>query len=159
MVRRPRSGCFRLAGNMGVGPSSGEIDIMEHISFKLDMVHASVMRSRTTTTSTRTRPPRCECLTRAADSTSTRSSGTRRKSARTSTSNTYFTFKNERLTNPAADFKEWPFDKPFHLLLNIAVGGTWGGSKGVDEKIWPQRMEIDYVRVYQSQKGSGNTIN
>jgi hypothetical protein len=35
------------------------------------------------------------------------------------------------------------------LLLNIAVGGDWGGQKGIDEKIWPQRMEIDYVRVYQ----------
>jgi hypothetical protein len=36
-----------------------------------------------------------------------------------------------------------------HLLLNIAVGGNWGGQKGVDENIWPQKMEIDYVRVYQ----------
>ena len=44
----------------------------------------------------------------------------------------YFTFKNERLTNPAADYKQWPFDQPFHLLLNIAVGGTWGGAQGVD---------------------------
>ena len=66
----------------------------------------------------------------------------------------YFTFKNERLTNTAADYKQWPFDKPFHLLLNIAVGGTWGGSKGVDEKIWPQRMLVDYVRVYKPQKSS-----
>ncbi len=45
---------------------------------------------------------------------------------------------------------EWPFDKPFHLILNLAVGGTWGGGKGVDQSIWPQRMEIDYVRVYRS---------
>lgn len=44
---------------------------------------------------------------------------------------------------------QWPFDQPFFLILNIAVGGNWGGQKGVDEKIWPQRMEIDYVRVYQ----------
>lgn len=64
----------------------------------------------------------------------------------------FFTFKNERLTNSGADFKEWPFDKPFHLLMNVAVGGTWGGGKGVDESIWPQRMEIDYVRVYQLAK-------
>ena len=43
----------------------------------------------------------------------------------------------------------WPFDKPFHLLLNIAVGGSWGGQKGVDQKVFPQKMWIDYVRVYQ----------
>lgn len=45
-------------------------------------------------------------------------------------------------------WEEYPFDKPFHILLNIAVGGGWGGLKGVDESIFPQRMEIDYVRVY-----------
>ena len=44
---------------------------------------------------------------------------------------------------------QWPFDQPFVLLLNVAVGGNWGGQKGVDENIWPQRMEVDYVRVYQ----------
>jgi hypothetical protein len=36
-----------------------------------------------------------------------------------------------------------------HLLMNLAVGGNWGGSKGIDESIWPQRLEIDYVRVYE----------
>ena len=61
----------------------------------------------------------------------------------------YFTFRNERLTNPAADYKQWPFDRPFYLILNIAVGGAWGGAQGVEESIWPQRMEIDYVRVYR----------
>lgn len=44
---------------------------------------------------------------------------------------------------------EWPFDQPFFLILNIAVGGNWGGLKGIDDKIWPQRMEVDYVRIYQ----------
>ena len=43
---------------------------------------------------------------------------------------------------------EWPFDQRFHLILNLAVGGNWGGAKGVDESIWPQKMEVDYVRVY-----------
>jgi len=52
--------------------------------------------------------------------------------------------------NPKDDFKGWPFDKKFHLLMNIAVGGNWGGKEGVDETIWPQKMEIDYVRVYQN---------
>ncbi|XMB72210.1 family 16 glycosylhydrolase [Mycoplasmatota bacterium WC30] len=43
----------------------------------------------------------------------------------------------------------WPFDQRFHLLMNIAVGGDWGGAQGVDDTIFPQTMEIDYVRVYQ----------
>jgi len=58
--------------------------------------------------------------------------------------NYYFTYKNEH-----SDKTAWPFDQPFHLLLNLAVGGNWGGAKGVDEKVFPKRMEIDFVRVYQ----------
>lgn len=58
----------------------------------------------------------------------------------------YSTFKNEYAT-----YREWPFDQPFHLILNIAVGGNWGGSQGVDEDIWPQQMVVDYVRVYQNK--------
>ena len=60
----------------------------------------------------------------------------------------YFTFDNERMWNSDADMDQWPFDHPFHLILNIAVGGSWGGQQGIDPNIWPQRMEVDYVRVY-----------
>ena len=55
----------------------------------------------------------------------------------------YHTFSNQHKTPD-----EWPFDQRFHVILNLAVGGNWGGVKGVDEKIWPQQMEVDYVRVY-----------
>ena len=43
----------------------------------------------------------------------------------------------------------WPFNKPFYLKLNLAWGGTWGGSHGVDETALPATYEIDYVRVFQ----------
>lgn len=43
----------------------------------------------------------------------------------------------------------WVFDKPQYLILNLAIGGSWGGQKGVDESIYPARFEVDYVRVYQ----------
>ena len=55
-----------------------------------------------------------------------------------------------RFANEHSGYEAWPFDNKMHLLLNIAVGGNWGGQKGVDENIWPQKMEIDYVRVYQT---------
>jgi len=41
----------------------------------------------------------------------------------------------------------WPFDKPYYLILNLAIGGNWGGE--VDEAIFPVEMQIDYVRIYQ----------
>ncbi len=43
----------------------------------------------------------------------------------------------------------WPFDKEQFFILNVAVGGNWGGAQGVDNAIFPQSMEVDYVRVYQ----------
>lgn len=42
-------------------------------------------------------------------------------------------------------------DRPMSLILNVAVGGTWGGAHGVDEAAFPARMEIDYVRVWQPE--------
>lgn len=41
----------------------------------------------------------------------------------------------------------WAFDHPFFLLLNVAVGGNWPGSPDATT-VFPQRMLVDYVRVY-----------
>ncbi|MDX1670916.1 MAG: glycoside hydrolase family 16 protein [Balneolaceae bacterium] len=51
--------------------------------------------------------------------------------------------------NEHKSYRQWPFDQPFYLIINIAVGGNWGGAEGVDETIWPQQLEIDYVRILQ----------
>jgi len=55
----------------------------------------------------------------------------------------YHTFKN---TGDGPD--DWPFDQPFYMIINLAVGGTWGGKQGIANDIFPNRLEIDYVRVY-----------
>lgn len=54
----------------------------------------------------------------------------------------YFTY--EKL--PDYGNAEWPFDKPHFLILNLAIGGAWGGKFGVDEARFPHKFEIDYVR-------------
>ena len=56
----------------------------------------------------------------------------------------YFTYSNEHTGSDA-----WPFDKPQFLILNLAIGGEWGGQKGIDDSVFPQKYLIDYVRVYQ----------
>ncbi len=43
----------------------------------------------------------------------------------------------------------WPFSKPQALILNLAMGGGWGGLMGMDESVESQKMVVDYVRVYQ----------
>ena len=60
--------------------------------------------------------------------------------------NIYFRFANDH-----TGYDAWPFDNKMYLLLNIAVGGNWGGQKGIDSTIYPRRMEIDYVRVYKKK--------
>ncbi len=46
---------------------------------------------------------------------------------------------------------QWPFDKPFYLILNLAIGGDWGGVKGIDDAAFPQKYEFEYVRVYEKK--------
>jgi beta-glucanase (GH16 family) len=47
----------------------------------------------------------------------------------------------------------WPFNVPFHMILNLAIGGDWAGAKGIDNAAMPQRLVIDYVRVWQTADG------
>ena len=52
----------------------------------------------------------------------------------------------------------WPFDAPFYLILNLAMGGDWAAAKGIDDAALPQRFEVDYVRVWgmpDSQPATG----
>lgn len=51
--------------------------------------------------------------------------------------------------NPGTGVRDWPYDAPFYVILNLAWGGDWGGSQGVDESKLPLTMEVDYVRVFQ----------
>jgi beta-glucanase (GH16 family) len=132
----------------GGWPSSGEIDIMEQVGFEPNVVHASVhtkvyyhVINTHKTAKTDVSNATNEFNVYAIEWTPEEIRGY-------INDRQYFTFKNERLNNPSADYKQWPFDQPFHLLLNIAIGGTWGGQQGVDPAAWPQRMEIDYVRVF-----------
>lgn len=125
-------------------PDDGEIDIMEHVGYDQGVIHASThckkyyhiigtQKTATTTVADCSEKFHVYSLEWNADSISIFID--QRK---------YFTVVNEHSGKDA-----WPFNQPFHLLLNIAVGGFWGGAKGIDDSIFPQKMEIDYVRVYQ----------
>ena len=60
----------------------------------------------------------------------------------------YYSFSRE----DEATFREWPFDQPFYLIMNLSIGGTWGGKEGIDKNMTESVMDIDYVRVYQSME-------
>ena len=126
-------------------PDIGEIDIMEHVGFDPGVVHGTI----------HTKAYNHVINTARGDQTTI-------ADACTAFHRYQLTWTSERITIGADDrpyfqfdreasggHDVWPFDAPQYLILNIAVGGTWGGEKGVDDAVFPQRMEVDYVRVYQ----------
>jgi len=60
----------------------------------------------------------------------------------------YFTCPIDR----AGSRENNPFHKPHYLLMNLAIGGTWGGKRGIDDSIFPQQYVIDYVRIYKKNE-------
>lgn len=125
-------------------PRCGEIDIMEHVGYDPDVIHANIHTEaynhvkKTNKGNKITVPaPDKDFHVYALEWTPERMDffvdGAK-----------YFSF-----TNGKTGVEAWPFDQPFYLILNVAIGGDWGGQKGVDESIFPRRMEVDYVRVYQ----------
>lgn len=62
----------------------------------------------------------------------------------------YFSYMNAN-----KGWREWPYDHPFHLIVNLAIGGDWGRAGGpIDDSKFPQRLLVDYVRVYQLPQDS-----
>ncbi len=127
-------------------PNDGEIDIMEHVGHNQGYIHGSIHCKKyyhvigTQKTDTIYVP---DC----SDTFHVYSMEWNKDSVKVAIDDkVYFRFANEH-----SGYDAWPFDNKMYLLLNIAVGGAWGGQKGVDETIFPRRMEIDYVRVYRKK--------
>jgi beta-glucanase (GH16 family) len=61
----------------------------------------------------------------------------------------YYTYQPE-----VKDNDHWPFNTPFFIIMNVAIGGGFGGE--VDPSVTSAKMEVDYVRVYQLKNNSKN---
>jgi len=125
-------------------PDGGEIDIMEHVGFRKDTVFGTVHTGAYNHVK-----------------------GTQ-KGKDTPIENAYSQFHTFAIewTPEKIDFllddkifnhfanehktaQEWPFDQPFFLILNMAVGGNLGGKMGIDDSVFPAAYQVDYVRIYQ----------
>lgn len=128
-------------------PDCGEIDIMEHVGYQPDSIYGTIHSKAYN-----------------------HISGTQ-KSKAIFINNPYTTFNTyaiewgpekidfmvndvvyNHIENEHRSMAEWPFDQPFYFIINLAVGGNWGGKKGVDDNVFPATMEVDYIRVFQKQK-------
>lgn len=125
-------------------PACGEIDIMENVGFDPDVIHGNI-HTKLYNHVMRTNKGAKITIAKPYDDFHVYAIEWRPKQIDFFVDKKkYFTFENDGKGAGA-----WPYDKPQYLILNIAVGGSWGGQKGIDEGIFPQRMLIDYVRVYQ----------
>lgn len=126
-------------------PNSGEIDIMEHVGYEMNHVHGTVHNLAYYWINWEQRKGRV-ILDDVANTFHTYALEWTPQHVRTYVDDhLYFTYVNEN-----HGWKAWPFDHPFHLVLNVAVGGWWGrAGGGIDDDIFPVRMEVDYVRVYE----------
>lgn len=126
-------------------PDDGEIDIMEHVGYDPGAIHAST-HSKKYNHVIGTQKTAITNVPDFADAFHVYAVEWNADSIRIFVDNKkYFSFANEH-----SGYDAWPFDNPMYLLLNVAVGGNWGGKKGVDNASFPQRMLVDYVRVYSA---------
>lgn len=130
--------------NDGNWPDVGEFDIMEHVGSDCNIVHASAhSRDYQWQKGTqKTNTIRVEGATEAFHTYTWEWTPDVVKAY--VDGSLFFEYKNEGLGE-----SKWPYDKPFYLILNVAVGGAWGSVNGIDIAAFPQMMEVDYVRVYQ----------
>jgi len=128
----------------GGWPKSGEIDIMEHVGHNQDVIHISThteayywVLNNQKTAAKRVEGATTNFQLYRVDWTPFAIRGFINDVH-------IFTHLNE-----GKGYQSWPFDKRFHIILNVAVGGNWGGAQGVDPNAFPASMEVDYVRFYR----------
>jgi len=135
----------------GGWPASGEIDIMEHVGYNQNTIHAST-HSEAYYHSIGTQKTATKYVDGVSDDFHVYAvEWLPDKVHGYIDGELYFTFDPQQ-NKSTTTYKEWPFDQRFHLLINIAVGGNWGAAQGFDDSIYPVQMEVDYVRVYQSKE-------
>jgi beta-glucanase (GH16 family) len=122
-------------------PKCGEIDILEYVGREPDMVFTSLHTQDSHGNTVNTKKTRFEDIeegfhTYAAE-------WTEQKIDFFVDGKLVYTFNPENKTEDI-----WPFNQPFYIIVNMAIGGNFGGPE-VDDSILPQQFIIDYIRVYQ----------
>jgi beta-glucanase (GH16 family) len=129
----------------GTWPDEGEIDIMEMVGWDANVVHATLHtgaynhRLGTQRGAEKRVATSCTAFHRyqldwRADGITIGVDG-----------RAYLRIANDKPGGKAA----WPFTRPYQMILNLAVGGDWGGQKGIDDAAFPQAMRVDYFRYWR----------
>jgi beta-glucanase (GH16 family) len=136
-------------------PQCGEIDIMEHVGYDPDQIHANIhtgaynhMAGTNKGNQIHVKDPHKDFHLYSVEWFEDHMDFFLDDSL-------YFSFQNDHTGNNDT----WPFDKTHYLLINLAYGGSWGGNEGVDLSLLPLKYEIDYVRYYRKKPVSSKIQN
>ncbi len=130
----------------GQWPRSGEIDFLQHVGHESGQIHGAIQ-----TELYNHRSGNLKSGTTKIDSSTSQFhvyavEWTKHKVEMFADGKKYFTFTNEN-NGPS----KWPFDRRFYLGIDLAVGGTWGGARGIDDNAFPEKLQVDYVRVFEER--------
>ena len=131
-------------------PNSGEIDIMEHVGYDPNIIHGTVHTKSNYWLNWNQHKGSIQL--RDVDRQFYRYGLEWTPNSITTLVNDipYFTYHRR-----ADDWKQWPFNHPFHIILNLAIGGDWGRAGGpIDDSAFPTHMAVDYVKIFKP-KGPG----
>jgi len=126
-------------------PDCGEIDIMEHVGFEDGNIHGSI-HTKDYNHMINTQRTGSTIVSTATDSFHVYSLEWSPNYLRYLVDNQPFFFV---YNDSDGDIAKWPFDAQHYLILNLAIGGDWGGVEGVDPSFFPMRMLVDYARVFK----------
>lgn len=132
-----------LKDNYGGWPSSGEIDIMEHVGYSPDSILGTV-HTRAFNHIDGTQDGGAIVIPDSETAFHNYAIEWDQKSIKWFVDSLQY----HEFLNLNEGFEEWPFDQEFYLILNLAIGGNWGGKMGIDTSAFPAKFEIDYVRHY-----------
>jgi beta-glucanase (GH16 family) len=126
-------------------PNSGEIDIMEHVGYDMQTIHGTVHNKAYYWVNSEQRKASFEGETVDQAFHVYSIEWTPEHIIVFFDETPYFFYSNE-----STGWEAWPFDHPYHVILNLAIGGSWGTAGGpIDDSIFPVSMEVDYVRVFK----------
>lgn len=122
-------------------PRCGEIDILEYVGKEPEYIFTSLHTPASHGKTTNTRKDRVKGIEEGFHTYAV--NWTAESIEFFIDGNSFYTFSPEIKNEDT-----WPYDKPFYMILNLAIGGNFGGPE-VDDSIFPQDFIIDYIRVYQ----------
>ncbi|KFF19640.1 family 16 glycosylhydrolase [Chryseobacterium sp. JM1] len=137
---------WMMSEKMKKWPDDGELDIMEHVGFNQGSVHASVHTKKYNHIQGTQKTDTLVMKDVSENFHVYKADWTPEKIDVYIDGQKFFTYENKEKT-----YEAWPFDQPYFMILNLAVGGFWGGKEGIDDRIFPQKYYVDYVRVYQNK--------